>query len=120
MKPNSDLTDDAWLDEWLVQRAEPVPDDGFSVRVMQRVDALAVAAPAASPAPCVPPDTALGRLSAMTRRQQRRQFWNTAGVVAAAAVGLLTLWAQPAPITAIALVLASTALPWLLLRDPQF
>lgn len=112
--------DDVWLDGLLVQGAEPIRDDGFSTRVMQRVDALATAAAVAAPAVCVPPIAALKRLSAATRREQRRQFWNTAGVLAAAGIGLLTLWAQPQPSTAIALALASAALPWLLMRDPHF
>ncbi|MEP7098892.1 MAG: hypothetical protein ABI781_00190 [Burkholderiales bacterium] len=120
MNPNPDPNDNAWLDEWLAPRGEPLADDGFSARVMQRVDALTAPAPAAAPARCVPADAALRRLTAVTRREQHRQFWNTAGVLAAAGIGLLTLWTQPAPIAAIALVLASAALPWLLLRDPQF
>ena len=118
MNPNPH--NDVWLDALLAQGAEPVRDDGFSACVMQRVDALAAAAAVAAPAACLPPAAALQRLSLAMRRDRRRQFWNTAGVLAATAIGLLTLWAQPQPSTAIALVLASVALPWLLLRDPRF
>jgi hypothetical protein len=118
MNPNPN--DDTWLDALLARGAETVRDDGFSARVVQRVEAVATAAAAAAPAACVAPAAALDRLAATAQRERRRQFWNTAGVLAAAGIGLITWWAQPQPGAAIALVLASAALPWLLLRDPRF
>ena len=114
----------AWLDALLERSAAPSPpDDDFSAGVMQRIDTLATAAAAAvavSPAHCVAPAAALNRLSAATRRERRWQACTAAGVIAAAGIGLITLWAQPAPATALALMLASAALPLLLLRDPRF
>ena len=124
MNPTRPDDPDAWLDTLLARNAEPPPPDGdFSVRVMRRVDTLAAAATAAVAVPpggCVAPAAAMQRLRDATRRERHWQRWTMAGVVAAAGVGLLTLWAQPAHATSLALVLASAALPWLLLRDPRF
>ena len=126
MNPVSHDDADAWLDDLLVRSREPSPpDDGFSAAVMRRIDAgagvgAALPAAPAEPAPCISPSAALGRLPAVQRRERRRQSWTTGGVLAAAGIGMLTIWAQPGSAGAAALVVTSVGLMWLLLRDPQF
>jgi ferric-dicitrate binding protein FerR (iron transport regulator) len=120
LRPQETATDD-WLDDLLARGAEVLPaDDGFSTQVARRIDAVARAAGAAEPAPCIAPTAALSRLPALQQRERRRQSWTAAGVLMAAAIGILTLWAQPGSTSGAALVLASIGLLWLLLRDPQF
>ena len=121
MNPVPDDEAVAWLDDLLARSRDPSPaDDGFSEKVMQRVDTAARSAAAAEPAPCIAPATALRLLPDVQQRERRRQAWTTAGVLAAAAIGLLTTWTQPGPASTAALVLTSMGLLWLLLRDPQF
>lgn len=110
-----------WVDDLLARgAAPPLDDDGFSTHVMQRVDAVSRTAPAAEPAVCIPPAVALGRLPAVQQRERRRQSWTTAGVLAAAAIGIVIALAQPGSAHSVALVLTSIGLLWLLMRDPQF
>ena len=121
MNPVPDNDAAAWLDDLLARSAEPSPaDDGFSEKVRQRIDAVASAAATAEPAACLSPATALRRLPAVQQRERRRQAWTTAGVLAAAAIGMLITWTQPGPASSSALAVTSMGLIWLLLRDPQF
>jgi hypothetical protein len=121
MNPVPDHNAAAWLDDLLSRGvASPPADDGFSAKVMERIDTVARSAAAAAPAPCISPAAALRRLPAVQQRERRRQSWTTAGVLAAAAIGMLTTWAQPGLASSAALVLTSMGLLWLLLRDPQF
>jgi hypothetical protein len=112
----------AWLDDLLTADAAgcTVDDDGFSARVMQRLDAFAPAAARAASAPCIAPASALDRLGVITRQERQRDRWQVVAATAAAAIGLVTWWAQPVLETLIALVIVATAWPWLLMRDPRF
>jgi hypothetical protein len=113
-----------WLDRLLHEGLPTtLSDDGFSVRVMQRVSDLRVC----EPAPVIAADVALDRLQRTWQAARRRVRWSVGGALVGFGVAAFASFggrglgalADPAPQSIWAMVLASLVVLTLVFRHER-